>query len=80
MQAQIPREGQIVEDTSRHGHHVDHKTNRWRVRVWYEWAERRGGQTFGPFDRRGEAEACLIVLAGRADVVAAEVEHAEETA
>lgn len=35
---------------------------------------RDAGQTFGPFSERGTAEACVIALASRADVLSATVE------
>ena len=48
----------------------------YQVRVWYDSpGTRDGGLTFGTFDQRNEAEKCLVVVAGRPDVKAAEIEE-----
>jgi hypothetical protein len=45
------------------------------VRVWYD--ARENGRTYGPFDKRQDAEECVKVLAGRSDVLSALVEEGE---
>ncbi len=46
------------------------------VRAWYTEAD--DGETFGPFNRRDGAEACVLVLAARPDVIRATIETEEE--
>ena len=44
----------------------------WRVRAFY--TETDAGHLFGPFLTRAAAEACVQVLAGRPEVIAAVIE------
>ena len=48
-------------------------TEQYRVRAVYD--ARDSGYVFGPFDSRDEAEQCVIVLAGRDDVLSAQIEE-----
>ena len=43
------------------------------VRVQYD--ARDAGHTYGPFDKRDEAEACVVALAGRTNVLSAKIEE-----
>jgi len=48
----------------------------YNVRVWYDSpGARDGGLVFGSFTKREEAERCLLVVAGRLDVKAAQIEE-----
>jgi len=48
----------------------------YNVRAWYDSpGSRDGGQMFGKFNNRKYAEECLLVLAGRGDVVSAQIEE-----
>ena len=47
---------------------------RFRVRVHYTVVADDGGSVFGVFNTREQAEECLLVVAARTDVKAAELE------
>ena len=47
----------------------------WQVRVQTDLRDK--GQTFGPFDKRNEAEQCCIALAAKPGVKAATIEEIE---
>ena len=46
-----------------------------QVRVHFD--VRDGGHIFGMFDKRGAAEDCLLIVAGRPDVKSASIEPVE---
>ena len=48
----------------------------YQVKAQYD--TRAGGELFGSFSKRDEAEECLIVLAGRLDVVSAQIMEVDD--
>ena len=49
------------------------ETETYWVRVWYD--DRDAGHQFGPFDKRNEAEECVVALASRDNVRSAKIEE-----
>ena len=55
----------------------DNDDGPFQVRAKYRDMMRDEGHLFGPFDKRKEAEACVLVLAGRDDVATAQIEESD---